>query len=181
MENIQIITERLILKPVNIDDSTAIFKYRSDKETNKYQMWIPGDIDEVHDYIKNKISPVMNLPHTWFQFVILKKPDNELIGDVGIHFIDDDGLQAELGCTLNRAYHGNGYALETMTEIINLLFNKLDKHRIIASIDPHNKPSIKLVERLGFRKEAHFIKSLLINNEWVDDLIYAILKSEWGK
>jgi len=32
---------------------------------------------------------------------------------------------------------------------------------------------------LGFRKEAHFRESLLINGEWVDDLVYALLKDEW--
>ena len=54
MENIKIITERLIIKPVSIDDSKAIYKYRSDKETNKYQLWIPNDINEVRTTLKTK-------------------------------------------------------------------------------------------------------------------------------
>ncbi len=37
--------------------------------------------------------------------------------------------------------------------------------RIVASIDPRNTKSTKLVERIGFRKEAHFKESIRINGE----------------
>jgi RimJ/RimL family protein N-acetyltransferase len=66
-----------------------------------------------------------------------------------------------------------------LTEIIDYIINHLNKHRIIASIDPRNNDSIRLIERLGFRKEAYFIKSLFFHGEWADDLIYAILAEEW--
>ena len=63
--------------------------------------------------------------------------------------------------------------------MINYLFSELNKHRIIASIDPKNINSIRLVERIGFRKEAHFIESLWINGQWVDDLVYALIEKDW--
>lgn len=93
--------------------------------------------------------------------------------------MNPDSLQFEIGFTLNWLQHGKGFAAEALTETLNFLFLELDKHRVTASIDPRNEKSIKLVERLGFRKEAHFRKSLLINNEWVDDLVYAMLKDDW--
>jgi len=52
----------------------------------------------------------------------------------------------------------------------------MGKHRLIASIDPGNINSAGLVEKLNFRKEAHFKESILSNGVWVDDVIYAILK-----
>jgi len=93
--------------------------------------------------------------------------------------LDSDKEQVELGITLNSEFFGKGYAYEAMYEIINYLFYELNKYRIITSIDPGNIKSLKLVEKLGFRKEAHFKKSLKIRGEWVDDMVYAILKSEW--
>ena len=102
----------------------------------------------------------------------------QVIGDLGIHFLDEENKQAEIGFTLDKNFQGKGYATEAVKEIINYLFNKLNKHRIIGSVDPHNSNSIRLLERLGFRKEAHFKESLFINGEWVDDVIYAVLKSE---
>lgn len=174
----QLLTDRLILRPVRIEDSKSIYRYRSNSLVNQYQGWIPKTIDDVHDFIKTKVSSEIDIPNTWFQLVIIKTGNNELIGDIGIHFLGSDNFQVEVGCTLDQNYHGKGYATEALKAIMNFLFNSLNKHRIIASIDPRNTRSIELFERLGFRIEAHFKKSILINNEWVDDLIYAILKEE---
>ena len=179
MENrTELKTERLILRPVEEKDAKAIFNYRSDSTTNQYQGWIPKSLDDVHKFI-NKVSPKIDIVDTWFQFVIIKNDSNEIIGDVGIHFLDTDNKQAEIGCTLDKTYQGKGYATEALKETLDYLFNKLNKRRIIGSIDPRNIKSTGLVERLGFRKEAHFKESILINGEWIDDLVYAILKDEW--
>jgi len=177
--NNHIITGRLSLRPVSITDSESILTYRSDAVENRYQGWIPKTIADVHDFIQNRVSGIINVSDTWFQFVIILNSTGELIGDIGIHFLDMDEFQVEIGCTLNKQFQGKGYANEALQEIINYLFSGLKKHRIIASIDPRNKPSMRMVERLGFRKEAHFKESLLINGEWLDDVVYAILKHEW--
>jgi len=55
----------------------------------------------------------------------------------------------------------------------------LQKHRITASVDPDNTASLQLMERIGLRKEGHFVKSLFWKNKWVDDVIYAVLREEW--
>lgn len=88
-------------------------------------------------------------------------------------------MQAEIGCTLNKDYQGQGYATEALKGMVRFLFGTLNKHRIIASVDPRNTGSIRLIERLGFRKEAHFKESYYLRGEWVDDVIYAKLKAEW--
>lgn len=173
---IELKTERLILRPITENDITAIFNYRSDSVTNVYQGWIPKSIDDVRGFLK-RISSEININDTWFQFAIVEAESTEIIGDLGIHFLEDE--QAEIGCTLKKERQGEGFATEALKLVIDFLFNKLNKHRIIGSIDPRNVRSIKLVERLRFRKEAHFKESLLINGEWVDDIVYAILKKEW--
>jgi RimJ/RimL family protein N-acetyltransferase len=178
-EPIQIVSERLMLRPIQLADSDLIFKYRANSVINQYQGWIPKTIEDVHDFISKQTSPEINLPGSWFQFVIMKKDDLELIGDIGVHFLDFAGWQIELGITLSENHHGNGYATEALTEIISFLFNQMNKHRIIASIDPRNLKSIQLFKRLGFRKEAHFKESIFMNDEWIDDLLYAVLKDEW--
>jgi RimJ/RimL family protein N-acetyltransferase len=48
---------------------------------------------------------------------------------------------------------------------MQFIFTDLNIHRIIASGDPANLKSITILERLGFQKEAHFIKSILIDGE----------------
>jgi RimJ/RimL family protein N-acetyltransferase len=180
MNNILIETKRLLLRPIQIEDAELIFKYRSDSITNLYQGWIPKNITDVFDFINNGASSVINIPGTWFQLVILKVEDSKLIGDIGIHFIDPEGLRVELGCTLDKDYFRNGFATEALIEIIDFLFNTLIKHRIETSIDPRNTKSIRLVERIGLRRESLFPKKILLNNEWVDDLVYIITREEWN-
>lgn len=173
-------TDRLFIRPVNIDDKASIFKYRSDFETNKFQSLAVESMENMDDFFQ-KISFEINIPGTWFQFVIIEQKSDSLIGDIGVHFLETDSTnrQVEIGYTLDRNFRGKGYATEALTKIIDYLINHLNKHRIIASIDPANVKSIQLIERLGFRKEAHFIESLFLQGKWVDDVIYAMLAREW--
>lgn len=173
-------TERLILRPLTLDDKYELFKYHADAEVNKYQGWIPKSIEDVELFI-NKISKQVNEPGTWFQFVIVEQKNQKIVGDLGVHFWDKENKQVEIGCTLNKDFHHFGYATESIKRVIDYLFNDLNKHRIITSIDPGNKNSIRLVERVGFRKEGHFVESLLINGNWVDDVIYAMIEKDWEK
>ncbi len=173
-------TERLIIRPIKLDDKNEIFEYRSDAETNKYQGWIPKTIDDVETFL-GKISKQINEPETWFQFVLIEKETQKVVGDLGIHFFGKENKQVEIGCTLNKVFQNKGYATESVKKVIDYLFKELNKHRIITSIDPDNENSIRLVERIGFRKEAHFIESLFINGKWVDDLIYALIEKDLEK
>lgn len=172
-------TKRLLIRPISLDDIELIFEYRRDKEANKYQGWIPETLDDVEVFIE-KVSKKIDEPETWFQFVIIEKESQKLIGDLGVHFIGSENKQTEIGCTLDKHFQNKGYATEALNAVMDYLFNTLNKHRIIASIDSENKSSIRLVERIGFRKEAHFVESLFVNGDWVDDLIYAILGKEWN-
>ena len=173
----EIYTERLVLRRVCQEDAEAIFKYRSDAVTNQYQAWIPKTIDDAQIFI-SKIAERIDEYDTWFQFGIINKENGELIGDLGIHFFDIDKFQVEIGCTIAKKNQGKGLASEALKAIIKYLFVDLNKRRITCSIDPRNESSIIMVESLGFLKEVHFKQSVLIDGEWFDDVIYALLKDE---
>ncbi|WP_319479243.1 GNAT family protein [uncultured Draconibacterium sp.] len=172
----QLNTKRLVLRPLTINDKHSLLAYRSDAEANKYQGWIPKTLDDVEIFF-GKLSAECNVPDTWFQLAVVEKNNNELIGDIGIHFIDEQ--QVEIGYTIAKQHQGLGFATEASKAVIDYLFGALKKHRITASIDPENIASVALLEKLGFRKEAHLKESLLINGQWVDDVIYALLAKEW--
>lgn len=155
-------SERLILRPMNIGDKVEIFAYRSDNVTNEFQGWIPKTIGDVEIFI-DKIAKQVNEPDTWFQFVLIEKVSQKIIGDLGIHFLDKENKQVEIGCTLNKSYQKKGFAIESVRRVIDYLFKELNKHRIIASIDPRNANSIQLVERLGFRKEVRLVETVFVN------------------
>lgn len=178
MEKLEITGNRIRLRPIAAEDAQAVFAYRSDAETNKYQGWIPKSLEEVDVFIQ-KNPDTFNQPESWFQLVIMDTALHQIVGDIGVHFFGEEHLQVELGCTLHKDFQGKGYATEALRTLISYLFNELNKHRITTSIDPENHNSIQLVERIGFRKEAHFVKSLFLNGSWVDDIVYSLLQEEW--
>ncbi len=173
----QIESERLLLRSITPADAAAIFAYRSDATTNRYQSWVPKSRAEVGKFIE-RLPVTFNQPETWYQLAVVKKKSGTIIGDIGIHFVGTENRQCELGCTFDKAEQGHGFATEGMQIVIDHLFDTLNKHRIVASVDPRNRRSILLLERLRFRKEGHFRQSLYFNGEWVDDIIYALLASD---
>jgi len=171
-------TERLIIRLANPEDAKHIYAYRCDFTENRYQGWFPESAEEVRDYITH-MPETIDATDICFQFAIINVNENRLIGDMGIIFTNHKGMQAEIGCTLCKDYQKKGYATEALTAMVNYLFAALNKHRVVASVDPRNTASIRLIERLGFRKEAHFKESYYLRGQWVDDIIYALLKHEW--
>ncbi|HEY8889520.1 MAG TPA: GNAT family protein [Clostridium sp.] len=172
-----ITTDRILLRKLEINDRNDFFRYRSLPDVYEYQSFIPKSLNSVDDFISG-IASNPNIPNTWFQLAIVIKNGDMLIGDIGIHFLEDND-QAEVGYTLEPSYQGQGYAIESLKAVISYLFFDLKKHRITASVDPNNTKSIRLLEKLGMRKEGHFIKSYRMGDIWLDDCIYAILKDEW--
>lgn len=177
MDNI-LHTDCLQLRPITKEDAKAVFAYRSDAITNQYQNFIPQSIDDVYDFIAN-CAPELDEEGTWFQLVIIHTETGQIIGDLGILTLDE--AQVELGITISKEYQCKGYANEAMMNVMDFLFTQQEKHRIIASIDPRNKASQILLDRLGFRKEAHFIESYFQDDKWLDDVQYGILNSEWDQ
>lgn len=173
-------TKRLYLRPMDLKDKESVFQYRSDPETYKFLSQTPQNVDDIARFIQHSASTI-NVPGTWFQLAIIHRASTQLIGDIGLHFLNQDAQnnQVEIGYTLHKKSRGKGLATEALTGVIDYLFKKLDKYRITASIDPANTASIRLMKRLGFRKEAHHIKSLFFRGKYVDDIIYALLASEW--
>jgi len=171
-------SERLAIRPIMAEDSQAVFGYRSDKETNRYQGWIPDSLAEVDAFIA-KNPGTFNLPESWFQLVMTDKIANAVIGDIGVHFLGTEHLQVELGCTIKKEFQQQGYAKEGLKPVIAALFHHYHKHLITASVAPENKASMQLFTSLGFRKEAHFVKSYFHNGQWEDDVVFAILAEEW--
>jgi RimJ/RimL family protein N-acetyltransferase len=174
----EITTDRLTLSPLSTTDAEALFAYRSLPEVARYQGWEPRSLADAHDFISGVASNEFDTPGTWFQFGIRLRSTSELIGDLGVHFLED-GHQVEIGFTLAPASQGRGFAAEAVAAAIDLLFERLGKHRVTASVDPRNEPSLRLLRRVGMRQEAHFRESLLFKGEWADDIVFAVLRSEW--
>ncbi|SHF45460.1 GNAT family N-acetyltransferase [Pedobacter caeni] len=68
---------------------------------------------------------------------------------------------------------------EPLSSTLSLLFKKVKVNRVVWNINTDHKEMISLLEGLGFKKEGHFIENRFVNDKWINEYQFAILKSEW--
>jgi RimJ/RimL family protein N-acetyltransferase len=159
----------------------TLHAYRNDQEVARYTGWRSYDQAGLLQFIIEMNRAAPDRIGDWFQWAVEVKATQTHIGDIGIHRQADEPHEAEISYAFARSAHGQGYATEAVKGVVGYLFEFVRLHRITALIYADNARSIALVERLGFRKEAHFYKSARRDGDWVDDVLYAILEEEWGK
>jgi RimJ/RimL family protein N-acetyltransferase len=171
-------TERLLIRNLAMSDKMDVFLYRSLPAIYNFQSFKPKELKDVEIFLRS-LAKKINVPNTWFQMAICLLSNNQLIGDIGLHFLENNN-QVELGYTIDPHFQGKGFALEAVSSVIGFIFSDLGKHRVVASVDPKNLKSISLLNKLGFSREAYFRKSIFMDGEWLDDCFYALLKEEWN-
>jgi RimJ/RimL family protein N-acetyltransferase len=107
------------------------------------------------------------------------KETGKLVGDVGLK-PEHDLRIVEFGISLSRDFQGQGIASEALTAIFDHLFGERGVHRITGLTDVDNTASIRLMERLGFKREGHYRESFFDNGEWRDEYRYALLRRDWS-
>ena len=114
----------------------------------------------------------------WRQFTVLDRV-GRMIGDIGVNFGSPTQGQAEIGFAFAPAARGEGLAGESIGALVDRLFARAYVHRIEATTDARNLPTQRLLTRLRFRREAHYVQSWpLERGGWSDELGYARLARE---
>ena len=172
-------TPRLILRRFRESDLAPFHAYRSDPEIEKYQGWGEFTLEDARRFIASQGEGDPGAPGAHVQTAIELKSTGEMVGDVYVYTPENEPEQARLGFSIATAHQRHGYATEAVTAMLDYMFGPLNKHRVGAGADAENSASIALMERLGMRREAHFIQSAWYRGQWTDEVQYAILQSEW--
>ena len=164
-------TERLILRRYEKEDLQDLFEYLSDREVVKYEPYQPMTFDEAKENLAWRIG-------TDEMVAVELKASHKMIGNVYMGRRDFEAL--EIGYVFNRNHWGHGYAAESCAALIRQAFSN-GIHRIYAECDPNNQSSWKLLEALGFQREAQFRKNVFFWKDdtekpiWKDTYVYAKL------
>lgn len=175
-------THRLILRTFEERDVLAFAVYRSDPEVARYQGWDAPFTDlQAAEFIRDMRRLQDGAPGKWLQLAIEVKASGVLAGDCAFKVEAGDSRQAEMGLTLSRPFQGQGYGIEATTRLLDFLFFERKMHRVRAGCDVLNQPSYRLLEKLGLRREAHWIENLWFKGRWSSEYWYAILDREWAE
>jgi len=171
-------TQNLILRQISPDDDHEVFEQRSNPETMKF---IPRPLAEtIEDAQKFIIECNSSIEkNDLINWAITKKEDNKLIGMIGFFRLQPENFRGEIGYILNPNFHRKGIMKEALDEALKYGFEDLHFHSIEAVIDPRNIGSEKLLQKTGFSKEAHFKENFFYKEEFLDTVIYSLLKSNY--
>ncbi len=179
MDGLRLTMPRLILRPFAATDLAPFMAYRNDPVVARYQSWEGMTEDQARAFIRAQQVARPGTPGQWLQIALERRDTGVLIGDCALKVDAQEPRQAELGYTLARAHQGQGFASEAVRCVLEYAFSTLGLHRIVAVVDCENAASVALLERLGWRREGHFIQNIWFKGAWGDEYQYALLREEW--
>lgn len=176
---LQLETQRLLIRQFKPSDLEAFLAYRNDPDVAKYQGWDhPYPREKAIEFVQ-KMSIAIPQHSSWLQLALELKSTGALIGDVAFFIKREDERQAMIGYSLARPYWGKGYAFEALSCLLAYLFEEMKLHRISAECDVENISSWRLLEKIGFRREAHLIENIFFKGSYGSEYHYAMLFREW--
>ncbi len=167
-------TERLILRRITNDDAESVFNIRSDERTMRF---LDRKRMESHDEALQLIKRMEDsfLEKSGIAWGITTGGNNILIGTIGYWRMEKEHYRAEIGYLLHPDHWRKGIMTEAMKAVVDFGFGKMNLHSIEANVNPENEPSIKLLERAGFKKEAHFKENYFYDGKFLDSAIYCLV------
>jgi len=180
-----IYTARLILRPYHredIDDLTAI---QSHPSVARYLYWEPRDRAATSADLDRKLSEsAIDQVGDRLSLAVVWRAVDRLVGGVSLRWLSQEDGTGEIGYVFHAGYGGRGLATEAASAVLRLGFKPpidggLGLHRVIGRLDARNTPSARVLERLGMRREAHFVENEFVKGEWTDEVVYSILHREW--
>ena len=169
----------ILLRPLSLADTENIVKWRNDPAVKRYL------------YSQEELEPEQHIAY-YEKYIKSGKSAQFII------VVDDDGIQTDIGTifikNIDTANHsgeygifigedvgrGKGYAKLATEIILNYGFEVLKLHRIFLSVMADNIPAIKVYEKSGFIHEGVLREDYLRNDGYVDIVLMAILKQDWG-
>ncbi|MFW9940088.1 MAG: GNAT family N-acetyltransferase [Candidatus Thorarchaeota archaeon] len=170
--------ERIDLITVNPKWADLSCKWTNDPEIRHYSRnaW-PTTLEEVKKWFEPSSDQGIK---DFIVFNIYHKKDKKPIGIVGFNRINWLNRNANTFWTIGeKEYWGRGLAVEASKILITYGFTELNLHKLYAGIFTPNKRSLRVAEKMGFKKEAVLKEDLYVDGTYVDTHIFSIMKNDW--
>ena len=173
-------TERLLLRDFHPSDFEDVHAYGCDPEVARYMEWGPNTPEETRAFLDRAHASQAAWPRFDFGLAIEHTASAAVIGSVGLHLRDGPNRTAEIGYCLRRDLWRQGIVHEASRALLEVAFNRLGLHRVIATCDARKTGSYGVMEKLGMRREGLLRQDRQIKGAWRDTLLYSVLAEEWA-
>lgn len=149
---VEIKTNRLLLRPLGINDLYTTHEYASDIKNTRYMLMLPNHtLEETRQFLAWVMSEWEKDMPTTYEFAIVL--DDRHIGAISIR-LDEQRREGELGWILDKRFWRKGYATEAALAIKQYAIDTLRVKKLLAHCDNENHESEKLMQRIGMHLEA---------------------------
>jgi len=170
-------SERLLFRKIVIGDAKDLFLIRSNDDVMRFMDVVRFesivDAEKLIHSVKESYKK-----ETGINWAIVEKHSNSFVGYFGFFRIIPEHCRAEIGYALKPEYWGKGYMYETINRMVRFGFKNMKLHSIEANVNPKNERSKKVLEKIGFKKEAYFRENYLFDNKFLDSIIYSLLEKD---
>ncbi len=172
-------TKRLILRPLVQSDAASIYSYAKLSTVGPLAGWEPHEsLKSTYDFITYALRK-KDYGQPGVYSIILKET-KAMIGTIEIHSYKEQ--KGAIGFVLNPEYWNKGYTTEASKACIIYAFELLDLKRLEYCHFPHNTPSKRVCEKLGFTFEGVLRnKYLLYDGTVLDDVVYSITTEDYNE
>jgi ribosomal-protein-alanine N-acetyltransferase len=169
-------TQRLFLRPIQLHDAADIFAARGDAEVMRYWDWPPQEsVEQVRGIIAAHHAEIESGATLWW--VAALSPRGPAIGECDLSHIDLHHKRAEVGFLFRRDAWGQGYAREAMARVLRFGFEEMELERLWARCHDGNAASRRLLEALGFTYEGTQRGHIVRDSARRDCILYGLNKA----
>jgi ribosomal-protein-alanine N-acetyltransferase len=172
---------RLVLREILPTDADTILKIRGDIRVTRLNSGKPIEtVDEARDLIEKGQLAFEDKRRIDWGIASKAKPE-KLIGRCGFNYWLRQDRRASIGYDLGYAYWGKGIMTEAVTAMVRFGFEQMGLNRIEADTDAENIGSMRVLEKVGFKREGVQHEQYFEWNEFHDLVLFALLRKDFAK
>jgi len=174
----------IYVRPYRIEDAEALLDCAV-KNKDHWERWMPIKPEAESYTLERQAARILEIAERSNKdehhvFGIFLKEDGSLIGEVSVSFVMRGPAQTcMIGYQIDADQGGRGLMAQAIRLVLQVLFDGLGFHRVRAEVMPENIPSARVLGQIGFVREGLARKSLFINGDWEDFILFALLKEEY--
>ena len=169
---------RLRLIPARPEHAALWHRWRGEADSQRFNPLFDLSVEELARRLKvlgeGDISERRRTDYRW-----MVECGAEVIGTVSAMNISWGMGYVEIGYMFGEEHHGRGLGTRAVALLVDKLFGVAGLHRVYATVSVENHASMRLLERLGFRREGVMREHYLIQGRRVDEVLYGLLRHEW--